>query len=424
MRIITALFFLIVALLPIGAQAQLVAPRTESERTLIEETKRRLSPCITVEGVDPSLPVANSLSPDKEFLIAILPGADGHVLFDGISHALLIESSSKLAYVIREGFGIPRIVFGPLSLAFACQQSASTAPEPKEQQVLSETGSPMDQFEKALKAKPNDYKAHLLVAKTLEKLNRPNDAYPYHLKVIQLGGTSSEASYSAARVSEMRQECAENYLLPKNIVNTTIYTQPVSGVPQPVKIKFIDGTGAEQIIYFDNVCNIQISITRIYDRNVTNRKISAARGLYPFVNERGDNNFITKTEIGRMTDSISLVEGASWEMSFKRTSDARLGGTTSTDEQTCRVATTNVRYLQFDNNIDFICDGVLNGKLSSQSHWLYVIQLGLPLLLDFKPNKEAQPIVQAYNQLQVFYEASELQSEINAAAKLARLWNR
>ena len=111
----------LLACIATGASAQLIEPRTENEKVLVESVKKRLSPCFTLLGVDRSIPVAATRPPHRELLAAVLRRASGPMVSDGYSYMLLIHGPSNSAFVEQfGGFAGSRAVFGPIPLASAC----------------------------------------------------------------------------------------------------------------------------------------------------------------------------------------------------------------------------------------------------------------------------------------------------------------
>jgi hypothetical protein len=122
MQITRLLLLALASSIAVSVRAQVIEPRTETERFFVESLKKRLSPCFTTLGVDRSIPVAATRPPDNELLAAVLLRASGPLVSDGYNYMLLIHGSSNSAFVVQfGGFAGLQTVFGPIPLATVCQ---------------------------------------------------------------------------------------------------------------------------------------------------------------------------------------------------------------------------------------------------------------------------------------------------------------
>ncbi|HWH81296.1 MAG TPA: hypothetical protein VNU71_03575 [Burkholderiaceae bacterium] len=123
MQIVRFVLFASATFFMMGVRAQFaIEPRTENEKVFIESVKKRLSPCFTMLGVDPSIPVAANRPLEKELLAAVLLPAGGPLVNDGYNYMLLIHGPSNSAFVVQfGGFGGSQAIFGPIPLATTCQ---------------------------------------------------------------------------------------------------------------------------------------------------------------------------------------------------------------------------------------------------------------------------------------------------------------
>lgn len=121
MQIARRLLLALLTCVASGASAQLIEPRTENEKVLVESVKKRLSPCFTLLGAHRSISIATASPPRRELLAAVLLRASGPMVSDGYSYILLIHGPSNSAFVEQfGGFAGSRTVFGPIALAATC----------------------------------------------------------------------------------------------------------------------------------------------------------------------------------------------------------------------------------------------------------------------------------------------------------------
>lgn len=109
-----------------AASAQLVAPRTENERALVDAVSKGMSSCFTTVGPKHEFPVATATPPQNELLAAVLLRASGPYVSDGYTYMLLLHGPSNAAFVVQlGGFASERKVYGPLPLNTACTEPAA-----------------------------------------------------------------------------------------------------------------------------------------------------------------------------------------------------------------------------------------------------------------------------------------------------------
>ncbi|MDQ6685871.1 MAG: hypothetical protein M3Z16_12190 [Pseudomonadota bacterium] len=106
------------------ASAQLVAPRTAAERSLVESVASRMSSCFTMLGPKRDFPVTATAPPQSELLAAVLLHASGPRVSDGYNYVLMLHGRSNAAFVAQlGGFAATRRIYGPLPLDTQCSGS-------------------------------------------------------------------------------------------------------------------------------------------------------------------------------------------------------------------------------------------------------------------------------------------------------------
>lgn len=107
------------------ASAQLVEPRTATERAWVESVSKSVSSCFTALGPKRAFPNVAAAPPQGELLAAVLMPVGGPRVSDGYNYMLMLHGRSNSAFVVQlGGFAAERKVYGPLPLNTQCTEAS------------------------------------------------------------------------------------------------------------------------------------------------------------------------------------------------------------------------------------------------------------------------------------------------------------